>query len=213
MYKVSESRLTFPLYQKNTFVSAFNAVIVLGLCNMRGTYTSYFEFYLSDLVFLFQCFLSWLKVFSESPKTINNRVILTKSSLQTYVWKACVQDGKKIVVLILQDNDTTTLEVLFDYTNFNKFVQAIYFLTWQALCLSDVQITVLLKLMLLPFPELFEFKDTNKLLLYLKTITKKPIQYSFIIQYHLEIIFFLHKVKRIINTDEINERLNILCTP
>ena len=87
-----------------------------------------------------------------------------------------------------------------------------YFLTWQALPLKDEEISVLIKLMPLSFGDLFEFKDIKKLSIFLKPLTRRPNYYSFVIQYHLETLFFLHKLNRIINIDNIYEKLNVFCS-
>ena len=87
-----------------------------------------------------------------------------------------------------------------------------YFLTWQALCLKDGEIEIISKLIDLPFSDLFELKEPTKLLTFLKKHTVKPNYYSFIIQYHFQSILFLHKIYRIINNENLDERLNLLCS-
>ena len=212
MYQISGSKISLPLHCKNLFISVFNAIIVLGYCNLKGTYTSYFEFYITELPQLYQCFLNWIKVFSEQHESLVNGIVLTKGPSEKYLWRKTVKDNTVYIVLFLETENNVTTEILFNYDNFNKYIQSMYFLTWQTLSLKDEEITILIKLMALPFSDLFEFKDIQKLSLFLKSLTRRRNYYCFVVQYHLETLFFLHKLNRIINIDHIYEKLNVFCT-
>ena len=169
-----------------------------------------FEFLLPDLLPLYSCILNWMKVFSESSEALIRGVILTRPG-EVYNWKKTVNNNNVYIEILLQRDESTVLELKFNYDNFNKLVQALYFLTWQAMCLKDHEIEILLNVIPLPFAELFEFKDSSKVILFLRKVTKRPYFFSFIVEYHLETLFFLHKIYRIINNESIHERLNLLC--
>ena len=187
-------------------------MLVLGTCDSKGNYIVTFEFLLPDLLQLYSCLLNCMKIFSECHETPNNGIILTRET-EVYRWhKSTLIRQNLTVSFSLERNKTPIFELKFNYDQFNKFVQALYFLTWQAMSLKERELEILMKLIPLPFGELFEFKDTTKLLIFLKKITVKPNLYSFIIQYHIETIFFLHKINRIINNENIQERLNVLCS-
>ena len=188
-------------------------MILIGSCDYKGSYLSPFIFLLSDLLQLYNALLNWIKILSECHETIRTDIILSRSRpLEVYRWQKTLEEGAIIIKLLLEKNGSIIYELKFNYDHFNKFVQSLYFLTWQAMCVKDQELGILIKLIALPFTDLFELKNPSKLLSYLKTITTKPNYYSFIIQFHLETIFFLHKIYRIINTDSIDERLNLLCT-
>ena len=161
MYHRAHSRLSFPLHEKNIFISAFNAILVLGVCDYKGKYLFAFEFLLVELLPLYNCILNWMKVFSESAEASIRGIILTKGT-QVYSWKKTIVNNDVFIVISLERDDSVIFELKFNYENFNKFVQALYFLTWEAMSLKDTEMEVLLKLMPLTFSEMFELKESSK---------------------------------------------------
>lgn len=209
MFSLAMSRLSFPLHCQNLFVSAFNAMLVLGMCDIRGNYTIAFEFHVSDLIKLYPAFVTWIKHFAKSPDILpENDIIMIRGESQ-YKWQKLLVEGKLNISLIYEKDGKLQLTVNFNYQNFVKLVQSIYYLTWEALFLKEAQLTVLLPLMTISFREIYDLRNIESTINYLK-VAKKKISYAFLIVYHIDVLLFLHKINRIIDYETIDENIKTL---
>ena len=212
MYSLTGSRLSFPLHSTNLFISAFNALIVFGLCDVKGSYIHYFEFHYSELCCLYAAFVEWLKHYSDenNENATNEETILLIKTSRTYLWKKKVDKETKIIKLIAKHEALISLEIILNYNHFNNFIQALYFLTWQCLSLSELHLSILTPLMSISFSDLYELRKPENVLIYLKASNKKTTSYSSIILFHIRILLFLHKIGRLINYELLDESLKVL---
>ena len=142
---------------------------------------------------LYNALLNWIKIFSECHETISTDIILSRSrTLEVYRWQKTLEEGGIIIKLLLEKNGSIIYELKFNYDHFNKFVQSLYFLTWQTLSLSELNQNILLPLMLLSFEDLFELRKPENSILYLKSINKKSSSYTSVILFHIGTLLFLH---------------------
>ena len=147
---------------------------------------------------LYSAFVEWLKYYSNCNETnaanVTNETetVLFIKSATTYFWKKTFTEDTRIITLISKRESVITLEIILNYNHFNTFVQALYFLTWQTLCLSEVNLNILVPMMSLSFADLYELRKPENVLIYLKARTKKTTTYSSIILF--QIIKFLHLI-------------------
>lgn len=144
MFTLGLSRLSLPLHSPNLFVSAFHAIIIIGMCDIRGTYVDSFEFHLLDLVTLYPSFVTWVKHFAQSSDILpDNDVIISRESY-IYRWRKVMLGRKLYISLISENEGNVKLTINFNYENFIKLVQSIYFVTWEAMNLKEAQLRVML---------------------------------------------------------------------
>lgn len=191
-------------------MSAFNAILVFGLCDLKGTYVQYFEFHLSELSQLYEPLILWMKHFSGANEELQIEGIIIKRLETSYCWKKLIIDNSVVITLTAKEESSIKIQISFSYEKFNKFVQSLYFLTWQTLSLSELNQNILLPLMLLSFEDLFELRKPENSILYLKSINKKSSSYTSVILFHIGTLLFLHKVRRLINYEAIDETLKVL---
>ena len=212
MFTFSESRLTLPLNQNEMFISAYYGKLVFGKSLKNGLYHKYFVFEICDISTFYNSLLKVVKFFAGS--TTLKELIQNKNETIYFLTSKQVNITEKFISFAIEENSTTTFEMLLSQADFNRFIEAISNVLWHCLCAKDDQLLKLKIISSLPVTNLLALKDTKKMQEFLKKNCNDCSENFTIIvlfEYHLDIIIMLHNLRSLINPQFMHEKITQLC--
>jgi len=166
----------------------------------------YFEFSLNKICELFCAFFNLIKAITNKNFKANGLLCL-KDTCQ-YQWKLHQENDDTIIILSIECNQKTTLQLNLTICDFNDVILLVSHLILPCLNLKDKETFVIQNILTLDLDQLLKLKNDKAIHVFLKNHEKEfdltnieAYNCTLLISYHLDVIVAIHNVKSLYNSD------------